>query len=407
MRYTLQFTAEARNRYSLRGESAQGQAAHGGPYPLPYNPVQLSALLTALEWERFDPAAFSGPEAAALRALGFLQGDSLLPDFPQQIGQTLFHALAQEGELRDTLMTDLANARAQSQTLNLELRFDENAVTLARLPWELLHDERQFLLPRGIATITRYISYPDPTRPVKVQLPLRVLHVESRPVNVSPLPIGLERRALRQALQGLSDQKLVIFKDLRPPTYRQLVETLSVGTYHVLYFDGHGGFGRLCPGCRTLNHAEAAVCGKCGADLRQVIPQGYLAWEDEYCAVEHISSAELGNAVQGTSLRLIFLSACQSAVVGGGSLFTGVAPGLILAGVPAVLAMQFTVRADAAEVFAQQFYLSLATRGKLLGEAVADGRRQISLARYGYAWFTPVLYLRSRDGGQLFELASS
>jgi hypothetical protein len=406
MRYTLQFTAEAGNCYSLRAESAQGQAARGGPYPLPYNSVQLSAILTALELERFHPAAFSGPEAAALRALGLLQSNSLALDFHQQIGQTLFQALAREGELRDTLMTDLANARAQGQTLHLELRFDENAVTLARFPWELLHDSRQFLLPRGIATITRYITYPDPTRLLRAQLPLRVLYLESRPVDLSLLPLGLERKALREALHNLSNQELVIFNGLRPPTFRQLVESLSVETYDVLHFDGHGGFGRLCPrpGCKTLNHAEATRCGKCRADLRQVPPLGCLAFEDEYCGVEHVSSEELGNAVQGTSLRLIFLSACQSAVVGGGSLFTGVAPGLILAGVPAVAAMQFTVRADAAEVFAKQFYFSLA-HGKLLGEAGADGRRQISLARYGYSWFTPVLYLRSRDGGQLFEWA--
>jgi CHAT domain-containing protein len=402
MRYKLQFTAEGSKRYSLQGDSDQGQAK-GGPYALPYSPVQLSAILTALELQGFDPAAFSGPEAAALRALGLLQANSLAPDFHQQVGQTLFAALARAGELRDTLMANLANAKAQAQTLQLELRFDENAVALARFPWELLHDGRQFLLPRGIASITRYISYPDPTKAAQVQPPLRVLCVESRPVDAAALPQGGEQQALRDALQRLSDQQQVVVDELKPPTYRRMVEELSGGAYHVLHFDGHGGFGRLCPACRTLNDAAASACGKCQADLGQVVPQGYLLFEDEYCAKELVSSEEVGNAVQGTSLRLIFLSACQSAVVAGGSLFAGVAAGLILAGVPAVTAMQFTVGADAAEVFVKQFYLSMAN-GKLLGDAVADGRRQISLARYGYAWFTPVLYLRSRDEGRLFEL---
>jgi hypothetical protein len=402
MQYVLQFSAEANNCYSLRAESAQGQTAPGGPYSLPYGPVQLSAVLTALELERFDSRAFTGPEAAALRSLGLLQDGGLSPTLHREVGQTLFHALAREGGLRDTLMTDLANARAQGQTLDLQLRFDEDAVTMARFPWELLHDDRQFLLPRAVATITRYISYPDPTRPLKVQPPLQVLYVESRPVDLPPLPTGGEQRAVRQALEHLGDQSGVIVSELRPPTYRRLVEVLSVGNYQVLHFDGHGGFGRLCPRCRTVNYAEASACGRCHSDLQRVVPQGYLAFEDDYCGVTHVSSEELGTAVQGTSLRLVFLSACQSSVIGGGSLFTGVAPGLMLAGVPAAIAMQFTVGSRAAELFAGQFYLSLA-HWKPLGEAVCDGRRQMFPSGYGYSWFTPVLYLRSRDGGQLFE----
>jgi CHAT domain-containing protein len=95
----------------------------------------------------------------------------------------------------------------------------------------------------------------------------------------------------------------------------------------------------------------------------------------------------------------MLLSACQSAVVHGRSLFGGLGPGLIRAGIPAVVAMQLSVPVEAAVSFAKGFYTALA-QAETVPRGVAQGRRRLFRDR---TWFIPTLYLRSTDDeGRLF-----
>jgi CHAT domain-containing protein len=83
----------------------------------------------------------------------------------------------------------------------------------------------------------------------------------------------------------------------------------------------------------------------------------------------------------------------------GESLFAGLGPGLIRAGVPAVVAMQLAVPDDAAITFARGFYSALA-QGEPVPRAVAQGRRRLFRDK---TWFIPTLYLRGNDDeGRLF-----
>ena len=67
--------------------------------------------------------------------------------------------------------------------------------------------------------------------------------------------------------------------------------------------------------------------------------------------------------------RLVILHACQSAIVGDAGLLTGVALALIAARIPAVVAMQLTVRVAAATRFADVIHRSLA-RGDSVQQSV-------------------------------------
>jgi CHAT domain-containing protein len=100
--------------------------------------------------------------------------------------------------------------------------------------------------------------------------------------------------------------------------------------------------------------------------------------------------------------RLVFLSACQTGVAQGASIFNGIAPGLIEIGIPAVVAMQGSPPDKQSARFAGRFYASLA-KGRRVPEAVNDGRRAIYRAK-PVSWYMPVTYLRSADEsyGQLF-----
>jgi hypothetical protein len=76
---------------------------------------------------------------------------------------------------------------------------------------------------------------------------------------------------------------------------------------------------------------------------------------------------------------------------------------MVMAGIPAVVAMQFPISDRAAIAFARKFYPLLA-HGDPVDAAVAEGRRAIRLAEARtMEWGTPVLFMRFEDGDILRE----
>jgi CHAT domain-containing protein len=251
-------------------------------------------------------------------------------------------------------------------------------VPLARLPWELLHDEHGFLLQQGAVTLTRHVQFARATPRLKVAGPVRILLIEARPVRVPPLPAGREYGLLEKTVSSLRDPGLITLERLQPPTYEALVDRLSdADDVHVIHFDGHGGF-----------------------DGRS----SFLVFENAYCEREDVDAARFAAALAGKKVRLLYASACQTAAAGPGSIFTGLGPGLLVAGIPAIVSMQFSVEVGAAEKFLARFYRSVA-QGKPLPDSLADARQLLFNPIFGHAWATPVLYLRSRDAeGRLLEV---
>ena len=108
-------------------------------------------------------------------------------------------------------------------------------------------------------------------------------------------------------------------------------------------------------------------------------------FRDSAGAADFVSTESMENLLLNSPVRLMFLSACQSGVVRGESLFAGLGPGLIRAGVPVVVAMQFSVPVQAAIDFVGSFYGALG-RGGTVSRAVAHGRRRLFR---GKTWFIP------------------
>ncbi len=290
-------------------------------------------------------------------------------------------------------------SRSRRETIALQLRFDQDSVDLARYPWELLHDGRRHLLSGGLVELTRYIAYPEAVTTLPVAPPWRLLYIEARPQNLAKLPDETERLAVWNGLQSLAQSGKLVLDRLDPPTYDSLLDQTSFTDYHIIHFDGHGVFARRCPDCDTMHYPHLTICQSCDRPLGDVAPLGYLAFEDDDEEVDYVSTSDMENLLLNTEVRLVLLSACQSAVVRGDSLFGGLAPGLIRAGVPAVVAMQFSVPVKAAVSFATSFYKALA-KGETVSRAVARGRRRLFRAK---TWFMPTLYLRSTDDeGRLF-----
>ena len=185
---------------------------------------------------------------------------------------------------------------------------------------------------------------------------------------------GEESRAIAAGFTPLEKRGLLQATRVRATTLQALRGALRSDRYDVLHFVGHGGWD----------------------DARD---RGFLLFEDERGDAKRVTPGELVQLLRGRGLRLLVLNACETgrgSRRGTGVEFNrGVAPALLAAGLPAVLANQYPVFDGPAASFAQRFYLELG-QGAPLGEAAHAARRAI--AREGGAngaeWAIPVLYAR-------------
>jgi hypothetical protein len=104
---------------------------------------------------------------------------------------------------------------------------------------------------------------------------------------------------------------------------------------------------------------------------------------------------------KASSIRLVFLNACDTAKnrkVDERHPFAGVAPAIVSAGIPAVVAMQKPISDPGAIAFADTFYTRLA-EGAPVDFAVNEGRLEMFNQEPGtFEWATPVLSMQAPDG---------
>lgn len=284
----------------------------------------------------------------------------------RETGESLYHAVF-AGDLRSHLYGVRQEAHRQGSRVAFELRFGERAVAAALRPWELLHDGQQFLLLSGL-DLYRFITFSQAVRPVSVTGRLRVALVASSPRNLTPL-------AVHGLAEPLTEMPGVEVDQVVPPTYDGLLDRLSPyrPAPQVFDFEGHGGW-------------EDDQLG--------------LFFETEDGDSHFISADALGVALSDRRVALAVLNACHGGDVDGTALFNGVAPALVLAGVPAVIGMQGRISDDAANRFVRVLYEGIG-HGLPATVAVSEARRRLYL---NHEWYKPVLYLRSTDPeGRILE----
>jgi hypothetical protein len=281
-------------------------------------------------------------------------------------GQALYGNLF-SADIKSALAVAQSQARTGNRTITLQLRFDEDATELAAYPWELLHDGRRHLLISGGFDLARYIAYPEANLPLEpAPPPLRVLYVGCSPKNLEP---ALD---LAAPLAPLKEMPALAVEELAPPTYDALVRRLAPYNQplDVLYFYGHG----------------SVLKG-----------EGGLAFQKADGSLDIVRAGDLAVALGGSKIKLAVLVACRSAEMGAETVFSATGPALIQAGVPAVVAMQYSIPAEAGITFATALFEALA-KGQPLTEAMISARK--TLYR-GQAWYIPTLYLRSADDAGL------
>lgn len=309
-------------------------------------------------------------------------GDQAQTVRPIDIGRSLFDILF-VGRIRSLFDQSIGRVQGTGYGLRIKLHIDpENSdiARLASLPWELLYREetRDYLCLSSKTPLVRYLDVQRSFELLPFQPPLRVLVVVANPAGTKPLDLEKERESIRQSWGGKADVE-VDFLD--SATIPELRKRLAEAEYHVLHYMGHGAF-----------------------DPRQGI--GVLAMEKENGEMDLLDGKTLGILLRDeTSIRLVFLNACDTGKLGHTTEqdpFAGVATALVMAGVPAVVAMQFPISDKAALAFAECFYPQLA-KGVPVDASVAESRKAIRVTdRQSMEWAIPVLFMRS-PSGHLFK----
>ncbi len=247
---------------------------------------------------------------------------------------------------------------------------------LARVPWEIAKPQPGALSLAQKNLLMR-VCHEAAAPPHASPLPLmrdealRVLFVFAEAQGSLPLGMRRERREMMRLFrQEIYPKRRVIADCLTHGVTRARLQAqiAEAGGYHILHWSGHGGQD-------VLELATASGVAECisGAQLLALL-----------------------NAAGGYLPQLVFLSACNSGAIGragewpdpapgvGISLprqagFTGTAHALLQAGVPAVVAMRYTVGDDYARELAQGFYRALLAHEKPKDVATALNFARLAL----------------------------
>lgn len=284
---------------------------------------------------------------------------------------------------------------ALASDLDLEVAVSAASHGFLSIPWELTFSEKQgaFLASKGVAFSRTHL--PETTRTQRARRspgPLRVLLIIARPTGLGAVPADTVAASVTR-LACRPDARIELHV-LRPPTIARLREVLSDDhQYDLVHFDGHGEF---------LSIADSG--GRTDRD------QGFLFFEQGDCRPDPVGGRDIARHLKAENVPVFILNACRSAVEGQESPMSSVASQLLVAGSPGVVAMAYSVRADAVRVFMDGFYGALAS-GKSLQSSVADARSQLVEARDGASandWFVPLLYLgHSKNAADFTGVQSS
>jgi len=354
----------------LDSPAGQGRGTFRLPFDLEKIDSTLLALGRVVRGSAPTPSRDLSP-AAATRTL------------PEEIGRQLFQELF-AGRLGDLFHESIGRCSERQCGLRITLHTDPEDPTQAELrslPWEFLYyeEKRRFLSLYPDTPIVRYLDVQQSYTPLPLDPPLRILVVISRPRGHAGLDLDKECKRIEREW-GRHEGVQVEF--MERASIEALHERLAEEQYryHVLHYMGHG-------------------------DFDEETGRGVLVMEreDDQRAAK-VDGETLGVLLEPArrTMSLVFLNACETAKITrkkGLDPFAGVAAALVLAGMPAVVAMQFPISDDAAIQFAGTFYACLARRDPV-DAAVTEGRRRILFAAGGDTkeWGTPVLFMRVPKG---------
>jgi tetratricopeptide (TPR) repeat protein len=310
----------------------------------------------------------------------------------ERIGADLFAQVFQSSPEGQRCWTLASMALPQTR---IEIVTDVRTAT--DIPWELMRDAasgttlalsaREFVRgARGAQQV--FVAQEEPGV-------VRILLVVARPGGGRDVPF---RSVASRLVRRLADAagKGWRLDVLRPPTFRQLANVLRTAAdsgepYHVVHFDGHGGYGDLASPSdgmgRPSVHAYDATAGG---------RQGFLVFEDDEKEdrSDCVGGDRLGPLLRDAGVQALILNACRSAfaespnepapeteeartALAEAAAYGSLAQQVMQAGLGGVVAMRYSVWVVTAAEFVERLYERLSA-GETLGQAVAAARKALA-----------------------------
>lgn len=300
-----------------------------------------------------------------------------------EAGARLFAAFSSDERVR--MAWNLAAALAPRR--RIRLRIDDDAPELHTLPWEALRDTSPAAADREPAAdrdtpFSRLVPWSLALPPALSERPVRVLSAVAAPADLDiyrlpPIERADEIHGIADAM-ALAPPGLVEHTPLAGPCTLAALEAALERGYHVLHLVAHG------------------VARRDG--------ELSLFLEKDDGSVDRVDGSSFAAMLErlGRELRLVVLMVCSSAVRSPGDARVGLAPRLLAAGVPAVLAMQDLMPVATGRAFTRALYGELWSAGEV--DRAANRARATLLTGALRGSAVPVLY-SALAGNRLFALA--
>lgn len=301
---------------------------------------------------------------------------------PEEYGRLLAAQLFADAAVRGLYARARSALEGGGLMLRVRVAIDDTAAELHAVRWELLRDPETgvSLATSERVLLSRFMSSPDFRRIELVpRARLRAVIAVSAPSNVadySLTPVDLDGEVAR-ATAALAGVDVTVVGQAQPLTLDRFVDALRTSA-DIVYLVCHG----------TLTTQFEPV----------------LFLQNEAGAVAPVKGKELAVRV-GELLRtprLMVLASCESAGSEGASAAAGerttaqasLAPRLVTAGVPAVLAMQGRISSETVQRAMPRFFQELLADGQI-DRALAVAR---GFVRTRLDYWMPALFLRLKDG---------
>lgn len=269
-----------------------------------------------------------------------------------------------------------AVAMSADAKLRLRLRIEVDAIGSLPLEFTYRKSGGYFLAQNPNTVLSRYLDLPlPPGRIRRREGPLHMLAIIANPVDQHPLDPAEWKEIIEQSLAIPIGEGQMTLKTVTQATFDEIRNALLEQKPDIVQFVGHGVY----------------------EDGR-----GYLALvDDKTNRTWKVNDQGFANLFLGfdDKLGMVCLATCESAKSDSPQGFLGIAPRIVQRGVPAVMAMQYKVYVQTAQIFLENFYRSIAAR-KPVDWAVQWARNAVSI-KMGLdnrEFATPVLYMRAEDG---------
>jgi tetratricopeptide (TPR) repeat protein len=315
------------------------------------------------------------PNTHLVKELQWYLEDFLTRPYPPDtdVAMRITEALDDWGKSAFTSLFDNTAARemfdhaTENGLENLNLQVMSDVPLILQWPWEALFDPESSYLSIACKIERRLNRVRDPI-PIPPDIPkdkINILLVVARPYEQD-----VKYRSIsRPIVELIESLKIPAFVHiLRPPSFTELRNHLKdkKGFYHIVHFDGHGGYGR-----RASSPTSASRHRYNGA-------KGVLVFETENGEPEEVETDRLSALLIDCAVPIVALNACRSAMLDkqADDPFASVAASLLKAGIRSVVAMSYAFYVSGAQEFLPSFYSELFKSGDL-SSAVRAGRHQM------------------------------